>query len=76
MNTQRELDIAQLEAREKSDKLFKQWSLDFLANRAKRGQDVGPGRSDAEDSQVADAGNYEPGGVGAEGGAVLPAADY
>lgn len=74
MITQRELDIAQLEAKMKSDKLFEQWSLDFLANRAKRGQDAG--QSGAENLEAAEADDSESPGFDPEAGAVLPTADY
>jgi hypothetical protein len=39
MITQRELDIAQIEAKLKAEKLFQEWHSDFLANRGKRGTD-------------------------------------
>jgi len=56
--TQRDDDVGQQEAKLKSDKLFEEWAKDYLGSRAKRGQDAGSGRSDAEDSQATEAPNY------------------
>ena len=77
MITQRELDIAQLEAKQKSDKLFEEWHAAYLGARAGVQNGGGQrGRSGAEDRQAPEAEDNESVGVGAEGGAVLPAVGY
>ena len=60
MITQRELDIAQVEAKLKADKLFEEWRKSYLGRRAEV-QDDRPGDGvGAEDSQSAGAKDYEP----------------
>lgn len=61
MITQRELDIAQVEAKMKADKLFEEWRKSFLGRRAEvRDATAGyAGESpEAEDSQPAEAPDY------------------
>ena len=62
MNTQRELDIAQVEAKLKVDKLFEEWRKSYLGRRAEvQGDRSGNGgRPEAEDRQPAEADYQEP----------------
>ena len=65
MITQRELDIAQIEAKLRAEELYNEWHSDFLANRGKREDNAeGPVRglqtSEAEGGFPAESGNYNP----------------
>ena len=57
MNTQRELDIAQVEAKLKVEKLFEEWRKSYLGRRAEvQDADVtGYGGAESEDREAADA---------------------
>ena len=53
MITQRELDIAQIEAKLRAEELYNEWHSDFLANRGKRGTDgSGQGNVGAESGEA------------------------
>jgi len=65
MITQRELDIAQIEAKVKAQKLFDEWSAAYQGKRAgakdgsRPGRGVGPeGNGEAENSQAPYANSY------------------
>ena len=62
MNTQRELDIAQVEAKLKVEELFEEWRKSYLGRRAEV-QDAnvtgyGGAGAEAEDSQSPEAADY------------------
>jgi len=59
MLTQRDNDIAVLEAKLKAEKLFQEWRKSYLGKRAEY-VGTGNGRGAAEDRTTANADNYAP----------------